>query len=117
MLIDHRTYRVRPFTLHKHLALFNEHGYPVLKKYVGEPLGFFLPTDGDVNSYVHIWVYESHADRAQRRALMDKDPAWHAFLQKAADAGYLISQESRLMVPSEIAQVPWPRIAPLPPAE
>ena len=117
MLIDHRTYRVRSLTLHKQLALFNEYGYPLLKKYVGEPLGIFVPIDGDVNSYIHIWVYESFEDRARRRALLDKDPAWHAFLQKAADAGYLVSQESRLMVPSELAQVPWPRIAPLPPAE
>ena len=114
MLIDHRTYRVRPLTLHKQLALFNEHGYPILKKYVGEPLGIFLPIDGDINSYIHIWVFESFADRAHRRALMEKDPAWPAFLQRSADAGYRVSQESRLMMPSELAQVAWPRIAPLP---
>jgi hypothetical protein len=117
MLIDLRTYRVRPFTLHKQLALFREHGLPVLKKYVGEPLGVFLPLDGDPNSYVHIWVYESFDDRQRRRALMDQDPAWHAFLERAAAAGYLVQQDSRLMTASDIAQVPWPKVAPLPPQD
>ena len=115
MLIDHRTYRVRPLTLHKQLALFNEHGFPVLKKYIGEPLGIFLPIDGDTNSYIHIWVFENYEDRARRRALMEKDAAWHAFLEKSASAGYLVHQESRLMTPSQLADVPRPRLAPLNP--
>jgi hypothetical protein len=114
LLIDHRTYLVRPFTLRKQLALFNEHGFPVVRKYIGEPLGIFVPTAGDINSYIHIWVFEDHADRTRRRALMEKDPAWHAFLERAAQANYIVHQESRLMVPSELAAVPWPRIAPLP---
>jgi hypothetical protein len=114
MLIDHRTYRVRPLTLHKQLALFNEHGYPLLRKYVGEPLGIFIPIDGDTNSYVHIWVFASFEDRARRRALLDQDPAWHAFLQKSIDAGYLIHQESRLMTASPLAEVRWPPLAQLP---
>jgi len=114
LLIDHRTYRVRPFTLRKQLALFNEHGFPILRKYIGEPLGIFIPTAGDINSYIHIWVYEDHADRTRRRALMEKDPAWHAFLERAAQANYIVHQESRLMVPSDLAVVPWPKVAPLP---
>jgi hypothetical protein len=113
MLIDLRTYRVKPFTLHKQLALFKEHGLPILRKYVGDPLGFFLPLDGDPNSYVHIWVYRDFADRQRRRRLMDQDPAWHAFLERAANAGYLLQQESRLMTASDMVQVPMPRTAEL----
>jgi hypothetical protein len=115
MLVDLRTYRVRPFTLHKQLALFTEHGLPILRKYVGDPLAIFLPVDGDPNSYVHIWVYQSIEDRQRRRALMDKDPAWHAFLERAASAGYLTHQESRLMHTSDIVQMPLPRLAELAP--
>jgi len=114
MLIDHRTYRVRPLTLHKQLALFNEHGFPIVRKYIGEPLGIFIPIDGDTNSYIHIWVFQSYEDRVRRRALMDKDPAWHAFLQRSMEAGYLVHQESRLMMPSQLAEVPLPRLAPIP---
>jgi hypothetical protein len=113
MLIDLRTYRVKPFTLHKQLALFKEHGLPILRKYVGEPLGLFLPLDGDPNSYVHIWVYRDFADRQHRRQLMDKDPAWHAFLERAANAGYLQHQDSRLMTASDMVQVPMPKLAEL----
>ena len=38
MLIDHRTYTLRPGTLRKQLALYEKHGLAAQKRYFGEPL-------------------------------------------------------------------------------
>ncbi|MCI0755688.1 NIPSNAP family protein [Teichococcus vastitatis] len=105
LLIDHRTYTVKPGTLKKHMALYAEHGFEVQKRHLGEPLAYLLTETGDVNSYVHIWAYESAADRAQKRAALQADPAWSAYLEKSAAAGYLIRQENKLMLPVPFAPI------------
>jgi len=100
MLYDVRTYTCRAGTLRKHLALYAEHGYPVQSRHLGTPLAYLQTETGNVNSYMHIWVYASAADREARRQALQKDPAWADYLTRSADAGYLISQENRLMTPS-----------------
>jgi hypothetical protein len=97
MIFDLRTYRCRPGTIAKQLELYAEHGFAPQRRHLGEPLLYAQPEVGDVNSYVHIWVYEDVADRAERRAAMTADPDWQAYLKLSAEAGYLISQENTLL--------------------
>ena len=52
-----------------------------------------------MNSFVHIWAYEDAADRAARRAQMAADPEWQAYLKKSAEAGYLVSQTNKILMP------------------
>src|SRR5690349_14125320 len=99
MLVDHRTYTVKPGTMAKQLALYEEYGLKPQKKHLGEPLAYLITESGEVNTYVHIWVYKDAADRAARRAAMSADPEWHVYLQKTAEAGYLIGQRNNLMTP------------------
>nr|WP_235913878.1 NIPSNAP family protein [Pseudoroseomonas coralli] len=102
-MIDHRTYVCRPGTIRKHLALYEEHGWAVQRRHLGEPLAYLLTETGDVNSYVHIWCYEDAADRARRRAALQADPEWQNFLAISAEAGYLLSQQNSLMQPAPFA--------------
>ena len=92
MLLDHRTYTVRPGTLAKHMKLYEEHGMAAQKRHLGEPLAWLVTETGELNTFVHIWVYQNAADRERRRAAMNADPEWQAFLQKSAEAGYLMRQ-------------------------
>jgi hypothetical protein len=108
MLYDVRTYACRPGTIKKHQALYLEYGFEVQKRHLGEPLVYLLTDTGDVNSYLHIWVYQNAADRETRRAAMMRDPQWLDYLGKSADAGYLIKQENRLMVRAPFFQPPAP---------
>jgi hypothetical protein len=105
MLVDHRTYTVRPGTLRKQLALYEKHGLAVQKRHFGEPLAWLTSETGDVNTYVHIWVYKDAADRTAKRAALFKDPEWLAYLDMNAEAGYLIKQESKLMSPAPFAPI------------
>ncbi|MEL7611011.1 NIPSNAP family protein [Halomonas sp. ATBC28] len=100
MLYDHRTYTCMPGTLKKQMALYEEHGWAIQKRHLGEPLLYGPVETGNVNSYVHIWVFKDVADRSQRRAAMQSDPEWAAYLKKSGEAGYLISQENKIVVPA-----------------
>ncbi|MDP3797023.1 MAG: NIPSNAP family protein [Polaromonas sp.] len=100
MLYDVRTYTCLPGTLKKHMTLYGEHGYHVQRRHLGEPLAYLQTETGNVNSYTHIWVFENAADRSDRRAALQRDPEWVSYLEKSAQAAYLVSQETRLMVPA-----------------
>jgi hypothetical protein len=97
MLVDHRTYTVRPGTMAAHLKIYEEYGLEVQKSHLGEPVAYLVAESGELNTYVHIWAYKDAADRATRRAAMQADPKWQLYLQKSAEAGYLIKQETKLM--------------------
>lgn len=97
MLVDHRTYTVKPGTMAKQMALYQEYGLKAQKRHLGEPLAYLITESGEVNTYIHIWVYKDAADRAAKRAAMQADPEWHVFMQKGAEAGYLINQRNNLM--------------------
>ena len=97
MIFDHRTYTCRPGTVNKQLALYYEHGYATQTRHLGEPVLYGITETGPINTYIHVWAYEDAADRAKRRAAMQADPDWHAFMAKSAEAGYLLSQENRIL--------------------
>ena len=99
MIYDHRTYCCRPGTIKKHLALYAEFGFPAQRRILGEPVIYAQVETGDVNSFVHIWAYKDAADRAARRAQMAADPEWQAYLKKSAEAGYLVSQTNKILLP------------------
>lgn len=97
MLFDVRTYRCKPGTIAKHLAIYKEYGWAPQTKHLGQPYAYFVTETGTVNTYLHIWAYKDAADRAARRAAMLADPDWQTFMAKSAEAGYLEHQENSLM--------------------
>ena len=99
MLYDVRTYVCRPGTIKAHLAIYEEHGFEVQKKHLGEPVLYAQTETGNVNSYIHVWAYKDAADRAPRRAARQADPGWIAYMKRSAEAGYLQSQNNQLMTP------------------
>jgi hypothetical protein len=98
VLYDHRTYTCRPGTIRKALELYAAHGFSAQSRHLGQPVLYAVTEVGDVNQYVHIWAYEDVADRARRRAAMQADPEWQAYLKLSAEAGYLEKQESKLLL-------------------
>lgn len=105
MLLDVRTYTCRPGTIKAHLELYEKYGFAAQKRHLGEPLAYLITETGPQNTFTHIWVYEDAADRAKKRAAMQADPDWQNYLKKSAEAGYLVSQENRLMTPAPFAPI------------
>lgn len=98
MLYDLRTYTCRPGTLGKHMAIYAKFGYDIQRRHLGEPLVYLQTETGNVNSYTHIWVFANAADRELKRATMKRDSGWISYLEKSAEAAFLVSQENTLMV-------------------
>ena len=98
MLYDHRTYTCRPGMLKAHMALYEQKGFKVQSRHLGKPLLWATTDVGDVNSYVHVWVYRDAADRAARRAAMWKDPEWLAYIEESNKLGALVAQENKILV-------------------
>ena len=100
MLYDHRTYTCKPGTIRKHLDLYVQLGYAAQTRHLGQPVFYAITDVGDVNQYVHVWAYEDAADRARKRAAMQADPAWQEYLRVSGEAGWLLSQENKILLPA-----------------
>jgi len=101
VLVDHRTYRIKPGHMNTHLAIYEEFGLKPQWKHLGEPHAYMFAESGAMNSLVHQWVYDDAADRAKRRAAMMADPEWLTYVKKLADSGLLMEQQTSLMVPAK----------------
>jgi hypothetical protein len=111
VLLDVRTYRTLPGRVAAQLELYKKYGYPVQLRYMGEPLCYAVAETGELNTYTHIWVYESAADREAKRAKMAADPDWKVFLAENAKAGHIVEQKNCLMVPTAFSPpIPMPKI-------
>lgn len=103
MIVDLRTYTCRPNRLPEFVALYREHAWPLQQKYLGRCLGWFTAVEGPLNQVTHLWGYDSQADREARRSAMAADPAWTAYLQRAAAADLLVAMENRIIRPTEFS--------------
>jgi len=101
MLLDVRTYTCKPGMIKKHLALYEKLGKGVQTKHLGQPFAYLVTETGNPNQYLHIWQYENAADREQRRAAMQADPEWQAYLEESTKLGALDTQQNALMRPVE----------------
>jgi hypothetical protein len=106
MIFDHRTYTCHPGRIKKHMKLYEEHGWETQRRHLGDPIVYGAVETGDVNSYVHIWVFEDAADRAKKRAAMAADPEWQAFLKMSAESGNLASQVNKILTPAPFFSKP-----------
>jgi len=100
MILEVRTYTAYPGRTAQWLEHYEKHGLAVQQKHLGGLVGFFTCEIGTLNQIVHMWKYESLADREARRAAMVKDSAWHDFLRSGPQPSPLMSQESRILIPT-----------------
>jgi hypothetical protein len=96
VLVDHRTYRIKPGAMNAYLDNYEK---------FGQPVAYMFSESGEINTLVHIWAYEDAADRMKRRAAMQADPDWQVFVRKNAEGGNLVKQTTMLMVPAKFAPI------------
>jgi hypothetical protein len=99
MIVDHRTYTLRPGVMAAYLKLYEEKGLPIQSKHLGRPLGWYTSMDiGPLNQIVHLWGYRDLAERAERRKAMQADPDWQAFLKEATPM--IMTMENKILAPA-----------------
>jgi hypothetical protein len=95
MIIEHRTDVVEHGRTDEYLDRYRQHGLPVQQKYLGRLLGVFVSEIGRLNEVLYIWVYDSLADREERRAKLGADPAWHE--SRRGNRGTFVQQDVKIM--------------------
>lgn len=97
MIVDLRTYTMVPGRLKAFLELYESKGLPVQRRHQGDPIGYFVTEIGQQNQVVHLWGYESLADREIKRAALESDPDWIAYRAQSAAAGNVQHQENKIV--------------------
>ena len=105
VLIDHRYYRIKPGMVQAYLDLYEQAGFNAQSRHLGQPFAYLFTESGEVNTLVHMWLYDDVADRARKRAAMAADPEWQNYLRLLAESGYLESQRNNLMLPANFAPI------------
>jgi len=95
MLIEQRTYQLKPGALHEFLRIYEEEGLALQTQALGHLIGYFKPESGDVNRVIHLWGFESYEERGRRRAQLSAMPQWREFLGKAG--AFVIAQHVELL--------------------
>ena len=103
MFVEIRTYRLRNGTVPAYLAAVAE-GISIQRRHLGALVGYYSSEIGPINQIVHIWAFASLDDREARRARLNADPEWIAFLPRIQD---LIEEaESKIMKPAAFSPAP-----------
>lgn len=103
MIYDLRIYTFHPGKINAWLKVYEQYAYPVQVKYLGKPVVFTTTEVGPLNQAIHLWAYESQADRETRRNAMVADPAWPEYLRRSAELGAVQHQENRILKPTSFA--------------
>lgn len=97
MLIDLRTYTLSPGKLADFLEKYEAEGLPIQRQYLGMPIGYFFTEVGPLNQVVHLWGYESMADRERKRGALEADSKWWDYRNRMAPFNHLLHQENKLV--------------------
>ena len=100
MIVDLRIYTCQPNRMADFVKLYEMAAWPLQKKYLGRCLGWYTTVEGPLNRVVHLWAYDSQADREARRTAMAADPGWAEYARKAAELGVLLEMHNRILSPT-----------------
>jgi len=104
MIVEERIYTVMPGRTAEYLKLYESEGLPVQLSVLGNNLvGYFTSEIGELNLLVHLWKYESLADRDRRRAELAKNQAWQSFVARAVPM--LQKMENRILSPASFSPI------------
>ena len=103
MIVEERTYHVFTGKLPELVRLYETEGTAIQQRLLGHLIGAFTVDVGALSSIVQLWGYDSHAERERRRAELQADEGWKAFLGKIQPL--IHTQENRILVPISFSPI------------
>ena len=100
MIVEQRTYTLKPGATPEYLRLYEHEGLAIQEPILGRLVGWYTSDFGPLNQIIHMWGYESYAERERRRAALGADPGWRAFVAKIRPL--IERQENKTLIPA-----PW----------
>ena len=103
MIVEQRDYHVITGKLNELVRLYETEGIQLQQSHLGNLLGVFTTDVGALSTYTSMWGYESFADREHRRARLQADDAWKAFLDRIQPL--IHTQQNRILVPTSFSPI------------
>lgn len=98
MIVEERTYTLHHGKVPEYLRLYAEQGRDIQLRILGCNLGYYSVDIGPQNTVMHLWAYRDHAQRDARRAALQADSGWQAYLPRIKPL--MLSQEIRILQPA-----------------
>ena len=98
MILEERDYHVFTGKLNELVKLYETEGIELQQSYLGNLVGVFTTDIGALSTYTSLWAYENFAQREERRARLQADARWKAFLGKIQPL--IHTQRNRILVPT-----------------
>jgi len=97
MIVEQRTYTLKPLRSRDFLDLYERAALSLQRKYLGNLVGFFVSEVGPLNQVVHLWAFDSLAERERRRKAMEEDPGWQAYVDALRGLDVILQQETKIL--------------------
>jgi NIPSNAP len=103
VIVEQREYHVYTGRLPELVRLYETEGIAVQQEVLGRLVGAFTVDIGALSTYISLWGYDSMAERDERRARLQADERWQAFLAKIQPL--IHTQQNRILVPTAFSPV------------
>jgi hypothetical protein len=101
VIVEQRDYHVITGKLNELVKLYETEGIELQKGILGGLVGVFTTDIGALSTYTSLWAYDSYAEREERRARLQADDDWKAFLAKIQPL--IHTQQNRILVPTSFS--------------
>ena len=103
MIVEQRDYHVYTGKLNELVRLYETEGIEIQQGILGGLIGVFTTDVGALSTYTSMWGYDSFAEREQRRARLQGDERWQAFLGRIQPL--IHTQANRILVPTAFSPI------------
>lgn len=103
MIVEERIYTIKVGKLKAYLDLYEAEGMPIQTRVLPRMIGYFTTEIGPLSTVVHMWGYETLAERDVKRAELMAVPEWRKYLAGVAE--FVERQENRILVPTSFSPI------------
>ena len=100
MIVEQRTYTLKPGTTPEYMLLFETEGLAIQEPILGRLIGWYTTDFGQLNQSIHVWGYDTYTERERRRAALNADHKWNNFVPKILPL--VLRLENKILIPA-----PW----------
>jgi hypothetical protein len=101
--VDERTYTITYGQVPQCVALTKKLAWPIIQRAGWQLIGYFASVTGTINQVVHLWYWDSQAQREERQAKAVADPDWPVY--QSANGQRMLRQENRYLEPTHFSPI------------
>lgn len=103
MIVEERIYTIAPGKLPAYLEAYTAGPLQLQQRVLGNLIGYFTTDFGPLSTLVHLWGYDTLAERDRRRAELAREPEWAAYLKLCTPM--ITGMKNRLLLPTAFSPI------------